>query len=112
MISHCFSFEGTVLKEVKSGRVFASPDEAAAFAKTACPPTVWVETVEGKPDEELLLRHYQDGSVVVLGLGAREHGKLRLQRRGGEAVPFDLPAHGVFVWNNDNKKPTPGRQEK
>jgi len=91
-----FAFEGTALKEEKSGRAFASPDEAAAFAKTVCPPGAWVETADGRPDENLLLRHYQDGSVAVLGLTAMEHGKLRLMRKGGEPVPFELPARGVF----------------
>ena len=92
-----FAFDGVSLKEERSGRVFASPDEAAAFAKSVCPPAVWVETGDGKSDENLLLRHYQDGSVVVLGLTAKEHGKLRLMCRGGEPVPFELPARGVFV---------------
>ncbi len=91
-----FAFEGTTLNEEKSGRVFPSPDEAAAFAKTVCPPAVWVETAGGKTVEDVLLRHYQDGSVAVLGLTAKEHGKLRLMRRGGEPVPFELPARGVF----------------
>ncbi len=91
-----FSFEGTTLKEENSGRVFPSPDEAAAFAKTICPPAVWVETADGKTVEDVLLRHYQDDSVAVLGLTAKEHGKLRLMRRGGEPVPFGLPARGVF----------------
>ena len=91
-----FAFEGTALNEEKSGRVFPSPDEAAAFAKTVCPPAVWVETADGKTVEDVLLRHYQDGSVAVLGLTAKEHGKLRLMRRGGEPAPFELPARGVF----------------
>ena len=39
-----FAFEGTTLKDEKSGHVFPSPEEAAAFAKTVCPPTLWVET--------------------------------------------------------------------
>ena len=91
-----FAFEGSSLKEEKSGRVFKSPDEAAAFAKTTCPPAVWIETADGKAVEDVLLRHYQDGSVVVLGLAAKEHGKLRLMRRDGQAVPFELPARGVF----------------
>ncbi len=100
-----FVFEGAALREVKSGRVFASPDEAAAFAKTVFPPAVWVETADGKPEEELLLRHYQDGSVVVLGLGAGEHGKLRLLQRGGEPVPFELPSRGVFRFEGKASAP-------
>lgn len=35
-----FVFEGAALKEEKSGRVFASPEEAAAFAKTVRQPAV------------------------------------------------------------------------
>ena len=91
-----FAFEGTVLNEEKSGRVFSSPDEAAAFSKTVCPPVVWLETADGKTVEDVLLRHYQDGSVAVLGLTAKERGKLRLMRRGGESVAFELPARGLF----------------
>ncbi len=91
-----FACAGTTLKEEQSGRSFASADEAAAFAKTVCPPPVWVETAEGRPAENLLLRHYQDGSVVVLGLTAKEHGPLRLMRRDLKPVLFELPARGVY----------------
>jgi len=91
-----FAFDGTALNEERSGRVFPTPDEAAAFAKTVCPRAVWVETVEGKSVEDVLLRHYQDDSVAVLGLTAKEHGKLRLMRQEGESVPFELPARGMF----------------
>jgi len=91
-----FAFEGPALREERSGNTFSSPDEAAAFAKTVCPPAVWVETADGKPVEDVLLRHYRDGSVVVLGLTARDHGRLRLMRRDGEPVAFELPARGVF----------------
>ncbi len=91
-----FAFEGPALKEEKSGRTFPSSDEAAAFAKTVCPPAVWVETADGKTVNNVLLRHYQDGCVAVLGLTASEHGRLRLMHRDGEPVPFELPARGVF----------------
>ncbi len=91
-----FAFDGPNVKEEKSGRTFPSADEAAAFAKQVCPPAVWVENFDDKAVEDLLLRHYQDGSVAVLGLGAEDHGKLRLMRRDGEPVPFELPARGVF----------------
>lgn len=100
-----FAFHGTTLKEEKSGHSFASPDEAAAFAKTIAPPAVWVETADGQPAENLLLRHYQDGSAVVLGLAAREHGQLRLMRRGGKPVPFELPARGVFRFEGEASAP-------
>lgn len=91
-----FAFAGAALKEEKSGRTFASAAEAAAFAKTVRPPAVWVETADGTAVGDILLRHYQDGSVVVLGLTAKEHGRLRLLRRDGEPVEFELPARGVF----------------
>ncbi len=100
-----FAFEGPALKEEKSGRTFPSSDEAAAFAKTVCPPAVWVETADGKTVEDVLLRHYQDGSVAVLGLTASEHGKLRLMRRDGEPVPFELPARGVFRFEGQASAP-------
>jgi len=103
-----FAFAGSALKEEKSGRTFATPDEAAAFAKATCPPAVWVETADGKADEDLLVRHYQDGSVAVLGLTAKEHGKMRLMRRGGEPVPFELPARGVFRF--EGAAPAPGKR--
>ncbi len=101
-----FAFEGTGLKEQRSGRVFPSPDEAAAFAKTIAPPEAWVETADGGPDENLLLRHYEDGGVAVLGLGTKGHGQLRLMRRRGEPVPFDLPARGVFLFDGESTAPT------
>ena len=91
-----FAFAGAELREEKSGRTFESPDRAAAFAKQVRRPAVRVETTEGKMVEDVLLRHYQDGSVVVLGLAASEHGRLRLARPGGEPVVFELPARGVF----------------
>lgn len=100
-----FAFDGTTLKEERSGRAFQSPDEAAAFAKAVSPPAVWVETAAGGTNEDLLLRHYQDGSVVVLGLTAREHGNLRLMRRGGKPVPFELPSRGVFRFEGETAAP-------
>ena len=100
-----FAFDGTALKEEKSGRAFASPDEAAAFAKTVCPPGAWVETADGQADEDLLVRHYQDGSVAVLGLTAKAHGQLRLMRKGGEPVPFELPARGIFCFEGKRSLP-------
>ena len=90
-----FAFDGATVKEEKSGRSFASPDEAAAFARTVRPPEMWVETADGRPAENVLLRHYEDGSVVVLGLSTNAHGVLRLARRDGAPVPFELPARGV-----------------
>jgi hypothetical protein len=101
-----FAFEGTTLKEEKSGRTFRSPNEAAEYAKTACPPAVWVETADGKKVEDVLVRHYQDGNVAVLGLSASDHGRLRLLRRDKEPVPFDLPARGVFLFEGK----TPARE--
>lgn len=100
-----FALEGAVLKEEQSGRRFNSPDEAAAFAKTVCPPAVWVENTEGNAVEDVLLRQYEDGSVVVLGLTANEHGKLRLMRRGGQPVSFELPARGVFRFEGQTPEP-------
>jgi len=100
-----FAFQGTALKEEKSGRVFPKPEEAAAFSKKVCPPAVWIETADGKTVQDVLLRHYQDGSVAVLGLTAREHGKLRLVRRDGEPVPFELPARGVFRFEGKTSVP-------
>jgi hypothetical protein len=61
------------------------------------PPDVWVETAGGQPAEDLLLRHYRDGSVVALDLSAKPRAALRLLRRGGGTVLFELPARGVFV---------------
>ena len=91
-----FAFDGTAVREERSGRMFPSPDEAVAFAKKVRPPAVWVEDPSGKTVEDVLLRHYQDGSVVVLALAASDHGRLRLMRRNAEPVPFELPARGVF----------------
>jgi len=92
-----FAFDGTGLREEKSGRTFGKPEEAAAFAMSARPPAVWVESVDGAPADNLLVRNYRDGSTVVLALGKKEPGKLVLKRRDGVAVPFELPAQGVFV---------------
>ncbi|MCY2990580.1 MAG: hypothetical protein NTY19_22285 [Planctomycetota bacterium] len=44
-------------------------------------------------------------SVVVLGLTAKEHGKLRLIRRDGEPIPFELPARGVFRFEGQASAP-------
>lgn len=104
-----FGFDGTTLKEETSGRVFPSPDEAAAFAKTIAPPEARVETADGGADENLLLRQYEDGAVAVLGLTARKHGRMRLMRRGKEPIPFDLPARGVFLFDGEGSVPTTPR---
>ncbi len=93
-----FAFTGTTFKEEKSGRVFEKLDDAVAFMREKRPPDVWVETSGGQPAEDLLLRHYQDGGVVALDLSAKPRAGLRLMRRGGEPVPFELPARGVYVY--------------
>lgn len=100
-----FAFAGPALQEEKSGRTFRSAAEAAAFAKTVRPPVVWVETADGKTVEDIVLREYQDGSVVVLGLTDKEHGRLRLMRRDGEPVLFELPARGVFLCEGETRTP-------
>lgn len=92
-----FVFTGQTFKEEKSGRVFEKLDEAVAFMREKRPPDVWVETSDGQPAEDLLLRRYQDGGVVALDLSAKPRAGLRLMRRGGEPVLFELPARGVFV---------------
>ena len=96
-----FSFTGTTLIEEKSGQKFSSPEEAAAFAKKTRPLAVCVERADGQPAQDVLVRHYQDGSVVVLGLTANDHGKLRLMRRHGAPVTFELPARGVVLFEKD-----------
>ncbi len=105
-----FAFEGARVKEERTGREFASPDEAAAFAMTVRPPEVRVETADGRPAEGVLLRHYEDGSVVVLGLSTNAHGALRLARRGGVTVPFELPARGVVRFEGGPAPATVGRR--
>lgn len=104
-----FAFDGTTLKEERSGRVFLTPDEAAAFARTVSPPEAWVETADRGEDENLLLRRYEDGSVAVLGLGTEEHGRLRLMRRGEEPILFELPARGVFLFDGEAPAPATPR---
>ncbi len=92
-----FSFAGKTFKEEKSGRIFEKLDDAVAFMREVRPPAVWVEDAGGQLAEDLLLRHYQDDSVVVLDLSAKNRDGLRLMRRGGKPVSFELPARGVFV---------------
>ena len=92
-----FAFDGEGLREEKSGRTFAKPEEAAAFAASVRPPDVRVETPDGQQAKDLLVRSYADGDVAVLALGNRVPGKLVLKRRDGDALPFALPARGVFV---------------
>lgn len=93
-----FGFSGTALRDERSGRTFQSPDEAADFALEKCPPALWVEKGEGVREENVLLRQYEDGSAAVLALGTNSFGSLRLMRRGGSPVPFELPAQGVFLF--------------
>jgi len=105
-----FTFTGKTFKEEKSGRVFEKLDDAVAFVREKRPPDVWVETSDGQPAEDLLLRHYQDGCVVALDLSAKDRDGLRLMRRGGEPVLFELPARGVFVCGKDKRNDPPSRQ--
>jgi hypothetical protein len=100
-----FACEGSAVREERSGRTFPSADEAATFAKSVRPPAVWVETPDGKTVEDVLVRHYQDGSVAVLGLTTREHGRLRLMRRDEQPVAFELPARGVFLFEGQASAP-------
>ncbi|OGV70488.1 MAG: hypothetical protein A2283_09620 [Lentisphaerae bacterium RIFOXYA12_FULL_48_11] len=93
-----FSFAGKTIKEEKSGRAFETPDEAVAFARTTVPPAARVETADGKPVDNLLLRCYQDGSIAVLSLSDKEHGDLKLLRKGQAAVSFNLVARGIFLF--------------
>jgi hypothetical protein len=100
-----FAFEGSAIREERSGRTFPSADEAATFAKSVRPPVAWVETPDGKTVEDVLVRHCQDGSVAVLGLTAREHGSLRLMRPVGPPIAFELPARGVFLFEGQASVP-------
>jgi len=93
-----FAFDGTGLKEEKSGRAFATSEEAAAFAASVCPPAVRVETPDGQLAKGLLVRTYRDGSIAVLALGHRKPETLRLVRRGSAPTSFELSARGVRVW--------------
>ncbi|MDX9868376.1 MAG: hypothetical protein RBT78_10655 [Kiritimatiellia bacterium] len=97
------SFSGKTIREERSGRSFENLDDLVAFLRAQRPAEVRVETADGKLPESVLLRHYQDNSVVVLALGKQALHGLRLVRRGAAPVALDLPAQGVFVW--DGVKP-------
>lgn len=102
-----FAFNGAELKEEKSGRIFRSPDEAADFAATVCPPSAWVERAGGDREENIVLRHYEDGGVAVVGLGTNGFGPLRLMLRGESPVPFELPARGIFLHDAKTRSSPP-----
>ena len=106
-----FAFDGEGLREEKSGRLFAKPEEAAVFAAAVCPPAVRVETPEGKLADTVLVRSYGDGDLVVLALGSKEPGLLRLMRRGFEPESFSLPARGVFIRERNQEEHASSRAE-
>jgi len=102
------SFQSKNIREERSGRAFEKLDELVAFMRAQRPPQVWVETADGKMADMVLLRHYQDNSVVALALGKQAQPGLRMMRRGtAEPIIFDLPAQGVFVWDGGK----PAREE-
>ena len=105
-----FTFAGSIIKEERSKREFNVLDEAAAFSKTVMPPAAWVETAEGKPVEDVLLRCYQDGSVAVLSLSGEDHGTLLLKRPGQPPLPFALAACGIYY--SERNEPVPEQAPK
>ena len=97
-------FSGKILIEERSGRVFNTPEDAMTFILAEHPPIVWVEGSDGRRAEDLLLRHCQDGSVVVLDISAEPRNGLCLMGRSVEPICFNLPARGVFVLNGEDNE--------
>ena len=98
-----FSAKDKTFKEENSGKVFELLDDAVAFMREKRPPVVEVVDAEGAIVKNLLLRHYRDGSVVVLDLSAESRKSLHLKRKGKEDILFNLSSRGVFVLDANGK---------
>ena len=93
-LRYVFSFKGDVVVEEKSGRTFEKPADAATWLYAETDGTWRVTGADGKVVEGLLVRHYSDGTGVVLNLTENEFAGLRL----GRGDVFDLPACGRRIF--------------
>jgi len=86
-----FAFDGSgdILLEGSDLR-FATPDDALAHMRTACPDLGRIDAAPG-----VLLREYEDGQVAALNLSDRAWTNL-VYRGNGREVAFDLPYRGVW----------------
>lgn len=98
-----FTFTGNSFKEEKSGREFKLLDDAVAFMREKRPPVVRVLDKKGEWVEDILVRHYEDGSIVVLNLTADMRQSLCLKHKDRKDLVFDLPALGVFIIDGNGK---------
>lgn len=98
-----FTFSGKTFKEENSGKEFKLIDDAVAYMREKRPPEVRVLDAKGDWVEDIILRHYKDGSIVVLDLSSKARKSLCLKRKGKADLIFDLPARGVFILDEKGK---------
>ena len=98
-----FTFTGKTFKEENSGKEFKLIDDAVAYMREKRPPEVRVLDEKGEWVEDIMMRHYKDGSIVVLDLSSEGRKSLCLKRKGKKDIIFDLPSRDVFVLDEKGK---------
>ncbi len=88
-LKYVFSFKDGRIVDEKSGRTFSSPNEVRDWLYAETDVSRRAVDSSGKVVPGLLVRHYSDGTGVVLNLTEDEFTGLRLGKES-----FDLPACG------------------
>lgn len=92
-----FAFRGPQIIEEKSGRMFGYPESAVAFVHGQDASAWRVVDAAGNVVPDLLVRHYADGTGIVLNLTERPLLGLKLRKgAGGSEECVSLPACGLY----------------
>ena len=94
-----FSFQGGAIVEEKCGRTFYDSDEVLSWLYGETDGAWRVMGANGMVVDGLLVRHYPDGTGIVLNLTEREFVGLRL----GRGDVFDLPACGKVFFGAEKR---------
>ena len=92
-----FGFRDGTIVEEKSGRKFSSPEEVRDWLLSKTDGTWRVVDASGEVVLGLLVRHYADGTGVVLNLTDKDFAGLRL----GRGDVFDLPGCARAIFDKD-----------
>ncbi|MDO4857697.1 MAG: hypothetical protein Q4A17_07115 [Thermoguttaceae bacterium] len=92
-----FDLKTGEIVEERSGKRFATVEEATVWAKAQMDPADgFVVNADRTPAQNVLVRRYEDGEIVVLNLQPGDRTGLKLQFGNGKEMAVNLPSRGVF----------------
>ena len=92
-----FDFEGAEIVERRSGRRFASAEDALAFVRDRFPDAWRAEDpATGRPAESVVMRRYADGTAAFLNLSDADRSLVFA--KDGSRIPFTLCGRGTWIY--------------